>query len=131
MEVIVVHAREHLNLMNSDGYPPLSVAAMAGHSTICSLLAAEVLACSVKPYALHARMEMSMQHTCMSRDYSMMIKTVHKTSNLLCFLSTPDFSKHQHSFAALKVHSTAQCYRVFMLEYSRSPCGMGGSSESC
>ena len=42
MEVLVVHAREHLNVTTSNGGTPLHFAAYHGHTQVCSLLAAQV-----------------------------------------------------------------------------------------
>ena len=42
MEVLVVHAREHLNVTSLDGNTPLHFAAYHGHTQVCSLLAAQV-----------------------------------------------------------------------------------------
>ena len=44
MEVLVVQAREHLNLTDLDGDTALHFAAHRGHSQVCSLLAAQVYA---------------------------------------------------------------------------------------
>ena len=42
MEVLVVHAREHLNVTTLDGSAPLHFAAYHGYTQVCSLLAAQV-----------------------------------------------------------------------------------------
>ena len=48
MEVLMRNARKHLNLTGQDGFTLLHDAVHFGHTTICSLLAAEVL-CSFLP----------------------------------------------------------------------------------